>query len=360
MKTAVITGSAGLIGAEASRFFAAQGLRVLGIDNDMRREFFGEEASTQMSRQKLMSECPHYVHFDCDIRNMTDIEKIFSDYSSEISVIIHTAAQPSHDWAAKDPIKDFTVNANGTLNLLELTRKYCPKAVFIFTSTNKVYGDAPNSLPLVELENRWEIDRSHPYFAYGIDEQLTIDQSKHSLFGASKAAADLLVQEYGRYFDMHTACFRGGCLTGPNHSGTQLHGFLSYLMKCCIKGDAYTVFGYKGKQVRDNIHSFDLVNMFWHFYQNPKVAKVYNAGGSRHSNCSMLEAIQICEEVSGKKMKWSYSETNRIGDHIWWISDVRRFQNDFPSWSYKYNLKDILSEIHEEMSHRVQRANANP
>ena len=279
-----------------------------------------------------------------DIRDQSAIEPIFEKYNSDISLIIHTAAQPSHDWAAKDPYMDFSVNANGTLTLLESTRKYCPQAVFIFCSTNKVYGDTPNYLPLQEEELRWEIDSNHPYHK-GIDETMSIDQTKHSLFGASKVAADVLVQEYGRYFEMNTACFRGGCLTGPSHSGTKLHGFLSYLMRCAMTGNHYEVYGYKGKQVRDNIHSYDLVNAFYHFYQNPRVAEVYNIGGSRFSNCSMLEAIALCEEITGKKMNWSYSETNRIGDHIWWISDVQKFKAHYPEWDFKYNVEDILKEI---------------
>ena len=262
-----------------------------------------------------------------------------------MGVIVHTAAQPSHDWAAREPHTDFSVNAVGTLNLLEATRQHCPEAVFIFTSTNKVYGDTPNALPLRELERRWEIDPSHIYHT-GIDETMSIDQTKHSLFGASKVAADVLVQEYGRYFGMKTACFRGGCLTGPAHAGTELHGFLAYLMKCAATGRPYRVFGYKGKQVRDNIHSHDLVEALWQFSQAPRVAEVYNLGGSRHSNCSMLEAITLCEEISGKKLDWSYVEDNRIGDHIWWVSDVRKFQKHYPDWKYQFDLKAILQQIH--------------
>ncbi len=265
---------------------------------------------------------------------------------------MHTAAQPSHDWAAREPITDFTVNANGTLNLLELCRKYCPKATFIYTSTNKVYGDTPNFLPLVELEKRWEIAEDHRYFNNGIDESMSIDQTKHSLFGASKVAADILVQEYGKYFGMNTVVFRGGCLTGPKHSGTQLHGFLAYLMKCVITGEKYTIFGYKGKQVRDNIHSFDLVNMFWHFHQNPRPGEVYNAGGGRFSNCSMMEAIELCEKICGRKVNYTYSETNRIGDHIWYISDLSKFKTHYPSWIQKHDLLTILNEMHDLMSKR--------
>ena len=347
MDIALITGSAGLIGAEAVRFFSSKGFKIVGIDNDMRKEFFGEEASTKWSREKLESEIIDYVHYSDDIRDRAAMEHIFKQYDDDIKIVIHTAAQPSHDWAAKDPFTDFTVNANGTLTLLETTRRYCPDAVFIFTSTNKVYGDTPNELPLVELETRWEIDESHPYFENGIDESMSVDQTKHSLFGASKLAADVLVQEYGKYFNMKTACFRGGCLTGSGHSPTELHGFLAYLMKCAATGKHYTIFGYKGKQVRDNIHSYDLVNAFWHFYQRPRVGEVYNIGGSRHSNCSMMEAINMCEEITGKKMNYTYSEGNRIGDHIWWISDVSKFKDHYPTWDYKYDIKDILIEIYQ-------------
>jgi CDP-paratose 2-epimerase len=345
MDIALITGSAGLIGAESVRFFSNKGFNVVGIDNDMRKVFFGDEASTQWSRKKLESEITDYTHYNEDIRDKTAIKAIFEKYGKDIKLIIHTAAQPSHDWAAKDPFTDFTVNANGTLTLLEMTRQYCPDAVFIFTSTNKVYGDTPNNLPLVELDTRWEIDRSHHYYENGIDESMSVDQTKHSLFGASKLAADVLVQEYGRYFNMKTVCFRGGCLTGPGHSSTELHGFLAYLMKCAVTGKHYTIFGYKGKQVRDNIHSYDLVNAFWHFYQKPRTGEVYNMGGSRHSNCSMLEAIEMCEKITRKKMDYSYTESNRIGDHIWWISDVSKFRSHYPGWNYKYNINDIMVEI---------------
>lgn len=287
MKTAIITGSAGLIGSESVRFFAEKRFQIVGIDNDMRKVFFGEDASTNWNRDKLREEIRGYVHCDTDIRDKQQIERLFSGYSKDIELVIHAAAQPSHDWAASDPFTDFTVNANGTLNLLEMARKYCPEAVFIFISTNKVYGDLPNFLPLIELETRWEIEKGHKYFD-GIDETMSIDQSKHSLFGASKLAADILVQEYGRYFDMKTGIYRGGCLTGPSHSGTMLHGFLSYLMKCCIAGEPYTIYGYKGKQVRDNIHSYDLVNALYHFYLDPRKGEVYNIGGGRFSNYSTL------------------------------------------------------------------------
>jgi CDP-paratose 2-epimerase len=354
MDIALVTGSAGLVGSESVRFFAQKGLKVVGIDNDLRRKFFGEEASTCWCRDKLKAEVKGYVHYDADIRDKEAVEKIFREYGREIKVIIHTAAQPSHDWAAREPFTDFSVNASATLVLLEMLRKHCPEAVFIFTSTNKVYGDTPNRLPLVELEKRWELVQGHPYYKAGIDESMSIDYSKHSLFGASKVAADILVQEYGRYFGMKTVCFRCSCLTGPNHSGAELHGFLAYLMKCAISGEPYTVYGYKAKQVRDNIHSFDLVNMFWHYYQAPRPAEVYNAGGSRFANCSMLEAIALCEEFTGKKMRWRYEDTNRAGDHIWWISDVGKFQRHYPQWNFTYDFKRTLLEIYQGLSQRLK------
>src|SRR4051812_36752248 len=341
MKSCLITGSAGLIGAEAVRFFSSKGYRVLGIDNDMRREFFGDEASTDWSRRDLEAKHPDYAHFAIDIRDRGRIEALFDEYGSDIEVVVHTAAQPSHDWAAKDLHTDFTVNANGTLTLLEATRKSCPEARFVFTSTNKVYGDNPNSLPLVELETRWEVDPSHPYYARGIDEGLSVDQTKHSLFGVSKLAADAMVQEYGRYFGMNTVCFRGGCLTGPGHSGTMMHGFLSYLVKCALNGSPYTIFGYRGKQVRDNLHSLDLVRMFWHYHQAPRPGEVYNAGGGRFSNCSILEAIELIEKRTGKKPNLIYDENARIGDHIWYVSDTRRFRSHYPGWSQEYSVPRI-------------------
>jgi CDP-paratose 2-epimerase len=346
MSIAIVTGSAGLIGSEASRHFAKQGLTVVGIDNDMRSEFFGEEASTLWQRKQLQKELgKHYRHVDGDIRDDVLIDNIFTEFGSDIKLIVHTAAQPSHDWAARDPKKDFTVNANGTLNLLEATRHHCPEAVFIFTSTNKVYGDTPNHLPLIEQEFRWEIDPSHEY-NNGIPEGMSIDSCMHSLFGASKVAADILVQEYGKYFDMKTAAFRGGCLTGPNHSGTQLHGFLAYLMKCTMTGTPYKVFGYKGKQVRDNIHSYDLIQAFDQFFQAPRSGEVYNIGGSRYSHCSMLEAIQICEEIAGRPLEYTYDEDHRMGDHIWYVSDVSKFQEHYPKWSLTRDIRTILSEIY--------------
>ena len=354
MNIALVTGSGGLIGSESVQFFLDKFDLVVGIDNDMRRYFFGDEASTNWRVQQLEAQHPNYKHRHCDIRDYNALQAIFSEYGNDIKLVVHAAAQPSHDWAAKEPLTDFGVNATGTLHMLELTRLHAPNAVFIFTSTNKVYGDTPNYLPLVELEKRWEIDESHPYFKYGIDEGMSIDHSKHSVFGASKVAADVMVQEYGRYFEMKTGVFRGGCLTGPNHSGAQLHGFLAYLMKCAITGTHYTVFGYKGKQVRDNIHSHDLVNMFWHFYNAPRNGEVYNAGGARFANCSMLEAIDLCEAIAGRKLSFSYSETNRIGDHIWYVSNVNKFKSHFPGWQFKYDLETTLVEMHDNMVERFR------
>ena len=270
MAVVLITGASGLIGSEATRFFASQGFDVVGVDNDMRRYFFGDEGSTTWRRRMLEESVRGYRHVDADIRDDRAMDRLFASHGDAINLVIHTAAQPSHDWAAREPITDFTVNANGTLILLEMIRRHCPEAPFIFTSTNKVYGDTPNQLPLVELDTRWSVDEAHPFSRHGIDESMSIDSSMHSVFGASKVAADVMVQEYGRYFGLKTACFRGGCLTGPGHSGAELHGFLSYLVKCAVTGRPYTVFGYKGKQVRDNIHSHDLVQAFWHFFRAPQ------------------------------------------------------------------------------------------
>lgn len=354
MNIAIVTGSNGLIGSESVGFLSDKMDLVIGIDNDQRAYFFGPEASTKWNKEVLQGKYSNYEPHNIDIRDYAGLEPIFKKYGTDIKIVVHTAAQPSHDWAAKEPITDFTINANGTLNFLELTRLHCPKAVFIFTSTNKVYGDTPNFLPLVELEKRWEIDESHAYFKNGIDENMSIDNSKHSVFGASKVAADVMVQEYGKYFDMNTAVFRGGCLTGPQHSGAKLHGFLSYLMKCAITKDHYTIFGYKGKQVRDNIHAWDLVNMFWHFYQNPQSGgQVYNAGGGRFSNCSMLEAIEICEKITGNKMNYSYTDDNRSGDHIWYISDLTKFKAHYPAWDHKYDLDTTMTQIFENVKSRV-------
>jgi CDP-paratose 2-epimerase len=347
MSVAIITGSAGLVGSEAVEYFAGQGMDVVGIDNDMRSDFFGQEASTKWVRDHLQANVSRYRHREADIRDADEITNIFSQYKRDIALVVHTAAQPSHDWAANNPTVDFTVNANGTSVLLEATRRFAPDSVFIFMSTNKVYGDRPNQLPLEEGETRWELASDHPYAAHGIPETLSIDGTMHSLFGVSKVAADVLVQEYGRYFGMKTACFRGGCLTGPNHSGTQLHGFLAYLMKCAVTETPYTIFGYKKKQVRDNIHSADLIRAFYEFFKRPRCGEVYNMGGGRYSNCSMLEAISLCEQITGKTFQSKYLEENRRGDHIWWISDVSRFQKHYPDWEIQYDVPDILQEIYD-------------
>lgn len=345
MSVAIITGSSGLIGSEASKFFHAQGFDVVGIDNNMREYFFGRDGSVTWNTRALKDSLPRFVHYSSDIRDRESMRTIFRKYGKRISVVIHAAAQPSHDWAAKEPITDFEVNAMGTLILLEAVREYCPDAPFIFTSTNKVYGDTPNLLPLVETNTRWEIDEAHPFFEHGIDESMTIDNSKHSVFGASKVAADVMTQEYGRYFGLKTGVFRGGCLTGPAHSGAKLHGFLAYLIKCVVTGTPYTIFGYKGKQVRDNIHSNDLVRAFWSFYQEPRSGAVYNMGGGRYSNCSVLEAISVAQEAAGEELSYSLSNDAREGDHIWWVSDTRRFQNDYPEWQYEYDLRTIIGEM---------------
>lgn len=347
MEVVLITGSGGLVGAEAVRHYAERADRVVGIDNDMRAVFFGPEASTGWSVGQLRARHESYRHVDLDIRDRSGVERLFAEYGSSIDLIVHAAAQPSHDWAARDPHTDFTVNANGTLVLLEAMRQHCPDAVFIFTSTNKVYGDRPNELPLVELDTRWEVAADHPYAAHGIDEHMSIDATRHSLFGASKVAADVLVQEYGRYFGLKTGTFRGGCLTGPGHSGTQLHGFLAYLMRCTLTGTPYSVFGYKGKQVRDNIHSADLVAAFDAFAQAPRAGEVYNIGGGRFSNCSMLEAINLCEEITGRPLAWTYTTEARRGDHIWWVSDLRKFRDHYPAWRLQYDVPAILKDIHE-------------
>lgn len=344
MKNILVTGSGGLVGSETVRFYCEKDYNVIGVDNDMRKYFFGDEASTSWNVEILKKSYPdNYTHYNIDIRDFKEIENLYQKYKFEL--IIHTASQPSHDWAAREPQTDSSVNANGTLNILEGLRKYASDAVFIFTSTNKVYGDTPNYLPLVELETRWEIDKSHKYYERGIDESMSIDQTKHSLFGVSKVAADVLVQEYGRYFGLKTACFRAGCITGSHHSGAELHGFLAYLAKCILTGKKYFIYGYKAKQVRDNIHSFDLVNAFDHFYRNPRVAEVYNIGGARHSNVSMKEAIDRIEKLTGKKANTEYTDNSRIGDHIWYVSDVAKFQSHFPDWKFKYNIDSILDEI---------------
>ncbi len=347
MSVAIITGCSGLIGSEATKFFHEKGFDVVGIDNNMREYFFGADGSVQWNTRALETELSRFIHFSDDIRDEQAMGAIFRRYGKDISVVIHAAAQPSHDWAAKEPLTDFSVNATGTLILLEAVRQYCPDVTFIFTSTNKVYGDTPNELPFIETETRWEVDPDHAYYEHGIDETMSIDSSKHSVFGASKVAADVMTQEYGRYFGIKTGVFRGGCLTGPAHSGAVLHGFLAYLIKCVVYRKHYTIFGYKGKQVRDNIHSNDLVKAFWHYHCDPVAGSVYNIGGSRHSNCSVLEAISIAEKAAGQKLSYSISDQAREGDHIWWVSDVRKFKNDYPAWDYEYDLETTIREMVE-------------
>lgn len=356
MSVAVITGSAGLIGSEAVRHFAGKGMDVVGIDNDMRKYFFGPEASTEWMAKELVATFPNYQHHAIDVRDQNAIFALLRKLGKDVSVIIHAAAQPSHDWAAREPFTDFTINAVGTLNLLEATRQFCPDAVFVFLSTNKVYGDTPNTLPLVEHATRWELDPAHDFAQHGISETMTIDHSMHSLFGGSKVAADVMTQEYGRYFGLKTACFRGGCLTGPNHSGAQLHGFLAYLMRCVVTGTPYRIFGYKGKQVRDNLHSSDLIAAVEAFLAAPRCGEVYNIGGSRFSNCSMLEAIRLSEQIAGQKLEWRYEPENRAGDHIWYISDIRRFQSHYPSYRLRYDVPAILRQIYERNAERWQDA----
>jgi CDP-paratose 2-epimerase len=357
---AIVTGSAGLVGSEAVRFLAQQGLSVVGIDNDMRAYFFGPDGSTGWNRASLQREIPDYMHVDADIRDADAMRHVFDRYGRDVALVIHTAAQPSHDWAAREPLTDFSVNATGTLVLLECVRRVCPDAVFIFTSTNKVYGDSPNRLPLLELETRWAADPNHAYAEHGIDEMMSIDLAMHSVFGASKVAADVMVQEYGRYFGMKTACFRGGCLTGPAHSGAELHGFLAYLAKCGVTGRRYTVYGYKAKQVRDNIHSHDLVRAFWQFFRAPRSAEVYNIGGGPLANCSMLEAIAAVERLTGRPVDWHYNDAHRAGDHIWWISDIRRFMQHYPEWKIQYDLERTLKEIVDAQIERAPYEGSSP
>lgn len=346
MPVALVTGSGGLIGSESVRYFVAQGYHVVGLDNDMRSRFFGPEASTANVTAALAVELDGFTPVSLDIRDRHGVDRVIRDYAADLELVVHTAAQPSHDWAASDPHTDFTVNANGTLNLLQAVRDHKPDATFVHCSTNKVYGDRPNHLPLVELETRWELPDDHHWYG-GIDLEMSIDLCTHSLFGVSKAASDLMVQEYGRYFDIPTVCFRGGCLTGPQHAGAQLHGFLAYLMRCTVTGTPYTIFGYKGKQVRDNIHCRDVVSAFHAFHRNPRPAAVYNLGGGRESNVSMLEAIALCEEISGRSLEYSLSDQARIGDHQWYISDLDAFKADYPEWRLTAGIKDVLREIHD-------------
>jgi CDP-paratose 2-epimerase len=348
LATAIVTGSGGLIGSESVRHLVESGYRVVGIENDMRSRFFGESASTRAVSERLESQFggDGFEWVQMDIRDPEGVRGVFARTARDLEIVVHAAAQPSHDWAASDPHTDFGINAVGTLNLLEAARHEKPDATFVFLSTNKVYGDTPNHLPLIELEKRLELPEDHPYYG-GIDLTMSIDHSMHSLFGVSKASADLMVQEYGRYFDMPTVCFRCGCLTGPAHAGAKLHGFLSYLMRCTVTGEPYTVLGYGGKQVRDNIHSADLVRAFTAFHSAPQRAAVYNLGGGRQSNCSMIEAIEMCESIAGKALAWEYSDQARMGDHRWWIGDLSEFKESYPGWDIEYDLDVTLREIHD-------------
>jgi CDP-paratose 2-epimerase len=347
MSIAVVTGSGGLIGSAAVRHFADAGLDVIGIDNDARAQFFGDAATTRPVSESLVDELPDFRWVDLDIRDEEPITALFRDRGAEIELVVHAAAQPSHDWAADDPHKDFTINANGTLNLLEATRQHCPEATFAFLSTNKVYGDTPNDLPLEDVGTRLDLPRDHRWHS-GVDTTMSIDRSTHSLFGVSKAAADLLVQEYGRYFELATACFRCGCLTGPDHAGTRLHGFLAYLMKCAATGSPYTVYGYEGKQVRDNLHARDVASAIAAFHSDPAPGRVYNLGGGRANSCSMLEAIDACERIVGSPMNISFHSRARTGDHRWWISALGEFEADYPDWRPEFGLDQILQEIYDD------------
>jgi len=351
MSVAIVTGSGGLIGSACARRFAADGYDVIGIDNDMRATFFGPDASTRAVTEQLGRELPAFRAADLDIRDAEGLARLFSAEAGRIGAVIHAAAQPSHDWAASAPQVDFGVNANGTLNLLEAAREHCPDSPFVFCSTNKVYGDLPNGLPLVESETRFDLPEDHRWYG-GIDTTMRIDRSLHSLFGVSKAAADLMVQEYGRYFGMPTACFRGGCLTGPAHAGARLHGFLSFLMRCAVSGEPYVVYGYRGKQVRDNIHADDVAAAFAAYVAEPRPAAVYNLGGGRESNCSMLEAIAACERISGRSLDFSLAEEARVGDHMWWVSDLEEFRRDYPGWTLRYGIEEMLQEIFDQNAER--------
>ena len=344
MNIALITGSCGLVGSESSIYFSKKKFKILGVDNNVRKFLFGKDGDISWVKKNLKKNVKNYVHLNTDIRNFNALKKIFSKYKNKIKIIIHAAAQPSHDWAKHKPFIDFDINAKGTLNLLELTKKYCPNAPFIFMSTNKVYGDNPNHLPLDEKKTRWQIKKDHR-FKNGIDETMSIDNCTHSFFGASKSYADLIVQEYGKNVGLKTACFRAGCITGPNHSGAKLHGFLSYLVKISLKKKKYTLIGYKGKQVRDNIHSHDLVSCFWEFYKKPRKGEVYNIGGGRYSNCSILEALKIVEKISKIKIQRKILKNNRVGDHIWYVSSLRKFKKHYPKWRQIYSTKKIIDEL---------------
>jgi CDP-paratose 2-epimerase len=349
MKKLIVTGSSGLIGSEVVEHYCQNGWKVYGVDNNMRADFFGPNGDTRWNQKKLVIKYPHFEHIELDIRDRTNVLRTLREIKPD--AIIHTAAQPSHDLAASRPFDDFDVNAVGTLNLLEATRQACPEAVFVHMSTNKVYGDAPNNLNLVEKETRW--DFADPEYYHGIKETFTIDQSKHSLFGASKVAADVLVQEYGRYFNIPTCCLRGGCLTGPNHSGVELHGFLSYLIKCNLEGRKYNIYGYKGKQVRDNIHSFDVVRFMEEFVAAPRVAEVYNIGGGRENSISILEAFSLIESISGKQMIYEYVDQNRQGDHMCYISDLTKMKAHYPNWGITKDLQTTFTEIYQSWVERV-------
>jgi len=345
MSIVLITGSNGLIGSESVQFFSEKGFDVVGIDNNLRQLFFGKEGSTLWVKKKLVkNNKKNFTPINIDIRNYNSLEKIFKKYKKNISLIIHCAAQPSHDYGKNHPLLDFEVNAKGTLNMLELTKIYSPNSPFIFTSTNKVYGDNPNKLRLIEKASRFDVPKDSVY-SKGIDEKFSIDNCTHSFFGVSKTYADLIVQEYGKNVGLKTVSFRGGCITGPNHSGAKLHGFLSFLVKQCLNKKTYDIIGYKGKQVRDNIHSHDLVNCFWEFYKKPKYGEVYNIGGGRKSNCSILEAIEIVEKKTNLIIKKNYTKNNRVGDHIWYISNLNKFKKDYPNWTQKYNTDMIISEL---------------
>ena len=344
MKIALITGSCGLVGSESSIFFAKKGFKVVGIDNNLRKFFFGNDGDTSHIKNILKKSLKDYTHYNVDIRNYKLLAKIFLKYKKNIAVIIHCAAQPSHDWAKNKPLIDFDINARGTLNIIELTKNYCPDIPFIFMSTNKVYGDNPNFLPLIEKKTRWDIKKNHKYHN-GIDESMSIDHCTHSFFGASKVYSDLIVQEYGKNIGLKTVCFRAGCITGPNHSGAKLHGFLSYLVKASLKTKKYFLIGYKGKQVRDNIHSHDLVSCFWEFYKKPRVGEVYNIGGTKFSNCSIIEALNYLEKKVKIKIKKIFKKQNRIGDHIWYVSSMKKFKRHYPKWNQKYDTKKILNEL---------------
>ena len=341
MKTLLVTGSSGLIGSEVCLHFSRLGYQVHGIDNNQRAIFFGPQGDTRWNQKRLASEIPRFQHHELDIRDRLGVLGLIRQVRP--AAIIHAAAQPSHDRAAAIPFDDFDTNAVGTMNLIEAARQACPESPFVHMSTNKVYGDAPNGIALEELPTRW--DYADPAFAHGIPETFSIDQSKHSLFGASKVAADVMVQEYGRYFNMPTCCLRGGCLTGPNHSGVELHGFLSYLVKCNLSGRQYTVFGYKGKQVRDNIHSEDVARFMAAFCEDPRCGAVYNLGGGKQNSCSILEAFEIAESFSGRKQEYIYTDTNRAGDHICYYSDLRKMKADYPRWDITISLQETIGQI---------------